>query len=109
MNIRIEFHLIHSFFRDPFVVKVDWNFPFLPRTGEYINPWIWIEENHIKESAIKPLLTEEALNNLKEERYTLNDWLYEVGIECNEIESVSYYKDDAGELYVKIFLSQKTR
>ena len=43
MGAHIKFSMEHRYFRDWLEVDVDWNYPFLPRVGEFVNAWIWIE------------------------------------------------------------------
>lgn len=110
MSIHINFNLDHPFFREPLQVKVKWTFPFLPRVGESVNAWIWIEEAQISNKEIERLLTAEGEKSYKAEihhKFTLNDWLYELGMECNKVYSISYYKEqsDPYNIYVEMFLN----
>lgn len=113
MSIYINLNLDHPFFREPLRVGIKWAFPFLPRIGESINPWIWIEGKEIKLADIKLLLSAEGEYSLNAETltetFTLNDWLYEVGIDCDCICGISYYKNDKvtpHEIYVNMFLNE---
>lgn len=97
MSVHINFNLDHPYFREPLQVMVEWKFPFLPRIGESVNAWIWIEEAEISNEKIESLLTtegEESRNADIHKNYSLNDWLYEVGIECRTVYGISYYKEE---------------
>lgn len=84
MSIHIKFNLIHPYFREPLRVGVEWGFPFLPRIGESVNAWIWIEEEQISREKVEKLLTKEGKESLAEYDFSketsLNNWLYEVGV-----------------------------
>ena len=112
MSVPVYFNLDHSFFRNPLRVRVNWTFPFLPRVGETVSPWIWIEEKEIPRKVIEELLTGEGEESLNTEDFsgenTLNDWLYEVGIRCDTVYSISYYKNDQvepPEIYIEMYLN----
>ena len=92
---------------------VNWTFPFLPRIGEAVNAWIWIEENEIPREVIEKLLSDEGEKSLNAEDFsgenTLNDWLYEVGIQCSTIYDIAYYKyagEEPHEIYIEMFLNE---
>lgn len=53
MSVHIKFNLDHDFFKEPLSVTVEWKFPFLPRIGEAVNAWIWIEEAQISPEKIE--------------------------------------------------------
>lgn len=112
MSVAVYFNLDHPFFREPLRVRVNWAFPFLPRVGEKVSPWIWIEEKEIPREVIEELLSGEGKESLNTEDFsgenTLNDWLYEVGIQCNAVYSISYFKYDEGEpheIYIEMYLN----
>lgn len=112
MSVHINFNLDHPFFLEPLRVRVEWKFPFLPRVKESVNPWIWIEEAPISREKIEKLLSSEGRESLESEDFsgeiTLNDWLYEVGIECDFVYRISYYKDDKvepHEIYIDMYLN----
>lgn len=103
MSVPVYFNLDHSFFKEPLRVSVNWTFPFLPRVGETVSPWIWIEEKEISREKIEKLLSSEGIDSLNAEDFsgenTLNDWLYEVGIQCDTVYSISYFKNDKVDPY----------
>lgn len=108
MSVHINFNLDHPNFREPLRVGVEWKFPFIPRIGESVNAWIWIEERQIDSEEIENLLTaegEKRRNSYSD--LSLNDWLYEVGIECNTVYGISYYKDksESGDIYIEMYLN----
>lgn len=110
MSVHINFNLDHPYFREPLRVRVEWKFPFLPRIGEAVNAWIWIEEAEISSEKVEKLLTEEGEESYNEDihgKFTLNDWLYEVGMECDKVYSISYYKEksEPHNMYVEMYLN----
>lgn len=110
MSVHINFNLDHPYFSEPLQVRVEWKFPFLPRVGELVNAWIWIEEAVINNKRIERLLTTEGENSYNTEIHdtsTLNDWLYELGMECNKVYSISYYKErsEPHNIYIQMFLN----
>ncbi len=117
MGTYIKFHIMHPFFREPLVAGMEWNFPFLPRVGESINPWVWIEAKDVRMSNLEDILTEEGKKSLKKEKYRVEDWLYEVGINDNDyVKSISYYRNSdenkkLGEydFYLNIYLGDPKR
>lgn len=79
------------YFKDELDVWVDWTLPFLPRVGEWINSWVWIEGNSFDVEEIKKILTAEGLKSLEKWDGELKDWLYEYS-DC-VVKSVSYYRN----------------
>lgn len=53
MGAHIKFSMEHRYFRDWLEVDVDWNYPFLPRVGEFVNAWIWIEAGKFSRADIE--------------------------------------------------------
>jgi len=111
MSVYVEFQTIHSFFNDPFVVGMEWDFPFLPRIGETVNPWIWIKAKEIKMSDLENYLTEEGKKNLEKNSGDLEDWLYEVGLDGKHVKNIAYYRNVShmpkignGDYYIVIYL-----
>lgn len=51
---------------------------------------------------------QENLNSEFYRDYTLDDWLYEIGMECNKVYGVSYYreKNDPANIYARVSLSE---
>ncbi len=110
MSVYINFNMVHPYFGEPLQVRVNWKFPFLPRVGESISAWIWIEERQISDEEIENLLTSEGEKSRNAEihkNFSLNDWLYEVGMDCEIIYSISYYKEDSEpqNIYVEMYLN----
>lgn len=107
MSTDIKFAVIHSFFDNPLEVWVKWNLPFLPRAGEDVNGWVWIDKN-LRREDIMDNLTTEGKRNLAQWNGDLSDWLYEVGIVAGTVSSVSYYekKDKKGEIYAIVWLKE---
>ena len=88
MGAHIKFSLEHQYFKEWFEVDVDWNYPFLPRIGEFVNAWIWIEARKFDRADIGEILSPGGLKSLNSERYqdySVEDWLYEVGMECSTV------------------------
>lgn len=110
MSVLVYFNLDHPYFQEPLRVRVEWKFSFLPRVGESVNAWIWIEEAEISNEEIENLLTTEGEKNRNAEynkNCSLNDWLYEVGIECSKVYGISYYKkkSEPHDIYVEMWLN----
>lgn len=111
MSVPIYFNLDHSCFREPLRIRVEWKFPFLPRVGESVNAWIWIEETELNNKEIEDLLSAEGEKSRNAEihkGFSLNAWLYEVGMECDTVYSISYYKNDKvnpHEIYIEMYLN----
>ena len=111
MGAHIKFSMEHRYFRDWLEVDVDWNYPFLPRVGEFVNAWIWIEAGTFSSADIEKILNPDGQENLNSEfyrDYTLDDWLYEIGMECNKVYGVSYYreKNDPANIYARVRVSE---
>ena len=111
MGAHIKFSLEHRYFKEWFEVDVDWNYPFLPRIGEFVNAWIRIEACKFDRAVIGEILSPEGLKSLNSERYqdyAVEEWLYEVGMECSTVYSVSYYteKDDPANIYAIVSLNE---
>jgi hypothetical protein len=72
---------------------VDWTFPFLPRVGESVGGWVWIQQGNWKQSEIEKELSEEGRESWEGDRARnagFDDWLYEMSCECNMVYSVYY-------------------
>lgn len=96
MSVHVKFSIEHPYFQDWLEVDVCWNFPFLPRVGEFVNAWIWIEAGKFDYADAEKILSSEGLKSLHSEYYrdyALSDWLYEVGMECSRVCRVSYYRE----------------
>lgn len=111
MSVHINFNLEHRFFSDSLRVGVEWNFPFLPRIGEHINGWIWIEQLEFGREQIEELLTSAGQQSLEKfciGKLTLNDWLYEVGMECDTVYDLAYYqsRNNPHEIYVELYMRE---
>lgn len=110
MSVHVNFNLEHPYFTEPLRVRFEWKFPFLPRVGEYVNAWIWIEEAQVSNEKIESILMEEGRKSRNSERYknfALNDWLYEVGMECDRVYLISYdnERSDPRDIYVSLYLN----
>lgn len=93
MKTNIQFSVEHSFFRDLFRTRIEWECSFLPRVGEHVNGWIWIDEKLTSRDAIAPFLSTEGEVSLRRWDGLLSDWLYEVSMETGYVKSVSYFRD----------------
>ena len=69
MGAHIKFSMEHRYFRDWLEVDVDWNYPFLPRVGEFVNAWIWIEAGKFSRADIEKILNPDGQENLNSEFY----------------------------------------
>jgi len=103
-DVKILFHIDSKYFQDCFRVWVDWKYPFLPRLGDYVNGWIWIESEHIELSQLESLLTDEGKQSLKKFKGEITDWLYEV--ESGHVNDVSFIKTHKGDHQIHIYLSE---
>jgi len=104
-SLDMLFHIYSEYFKEPLTVWVDWDFPYMPRTGEYVNGWIWIESEHLNMSEVEDLITEEGKAFRKKRKLTMKSFLYEIGIENNQIGSLCYYKNDRGGLDIHLHIS----
>jgi hypothetical protein len=102
--IDVCFAFEHEYFGEPLEVWVKWGFPFLPRQGEYIGGWIWIDSEDYNEEYVMNVLTDEGLEDFKNTGRKLSDWLYDIFIGVNIVKSVSYMKKHGEEIYVMIFV-----
>ncbi len=92
MKTDISLSIDHPYFNEPYRTRIEWDFPFLPREGEFINGWIWIDER-ISLKDIKPYLSSEGKESLQKWEGEISDWMYEVSIAAGDVRSVSYYRD----------------
>ena len=112
MSVRIDFNLVHPFFREPLYVPVDWTFPFLPRVGESVGGWIWIQQGNWKQSEIEKNLSEEGNESWESHRarqFGFDAWLYEVSMECNTSFNIDYSRRHdwpSGEIRVNMYLNE---
>ena len=79
--------------------------------SKFVNAWIWIEAGKFSRADIEKILNPDGQENLNSEfyrDYTLDDWLYEIGMECNKVYGVSYYreKNDPADIYARVSLSE---
>ncbi len=112
MSVRINFHFVCDYFRDDDVrIPVEWTFPFLPRVGESVGGWVWIQQGEWKQEEIESRLTREGQKRWEEYREgggRFEDWLYEVATECGKICSIGYVKlhdSPSGEIRVNMWLN----
>jgi hypothetical protein len=107
--IKIRFNIINEFFiLDCLIVWVDWKFPFLPRIGDSVGAWIWIESEQFDLSKVEEKLTPEGISDLKFRGGDIESWLYDVGCESGFVSLVSFskeYNDD--EIVVDIYLGKE--
>ena len=103
-NVKILFHIDSRLFLDCFTVWVDWKYPFLPRIGDYVNGWNWIESEHIDISKLDAILTDEGTESLKNFKGDTSDWLFE--LESGHVYDVSFIKSKKGEYQIHIYLSE---
>jgi len=105
-SLDVLFHIYSEYFREPLTVWVAWDFPYMPRTGEYVNGWIWIESKHFDLALAENLLTEEGKALRKKEGLEMKDFLYEISISKNRIESLCYYKNDRGGFDIHLHINE---
>ncbi len=112
MSVRVNFHLISPLFLDEIFVPVDWTFPFLPRVGERIGGWIWIQDGRWDQAKIEKELTDEGEKHLalhRERGFEFDDWLYEVSMECGKVYGITYAKypdSPPGDIIVDIWVNE---
>lgn len=105
--IEIKVSIEHSYFLDTLDVWMKWEFPFLPRIGESVSPWIWIEQNTFEIEKLKENLSEEGQKSLNDWEGELTDWLYEVGITADVVSNLVYFQNRADNtLYVHLFMQE---
>jgi hypothetical protein len=98
-----------DYFMEPLEVWVKWAFPFLPRTGEHINGWVWIDEVDFEEMNVEEFLTQEGFEAFKNSGSSLTDWLFEKSIGENIAQSVSFMKRKGGEVFVYILVGPEKK
>ncbi len=112
MSVCIYFNFVHPFFREPLRVPVDWSFPFLPRIGESIGGWIWIQQGNWEQEKIEKELSDEGKKSWDSHRardFGFEDWLYEVSMECGTVFSILYFRRHdwpSGEIRVDMYLNE---
>lgn len=106
--IDIKISVEHSYFLDTLDVWMKWEFPFLPRIGETVSPWLWIEQNTFEIEKIKEMLSEEGRKSFDEWNGELTSWLYEVGIMADVVSNVVYFRSNADNTtYVHLFMREE--
>ena len=93
-RIFVRFIIESRYFLEPIAVYAIWNCPFLPRVGETVSGWLWIESKYIKLERFYNKLSNEGEENFKKSKLDFVNWLYEVSTECDHVAWVSYFKDD---------------
>ena len=90
-SVDIKFYIENPCFRELFV-WVKWDFPFLPRVGENISPWLWIK--HVDLLNVKEKLTSKGIESFnRDKEFRNNDfesWLYDVACESDCVASITY-------------------
>lgn len=98
----------HHYFCEPLEVWMTWDFPFLPRIGESVSPWLWIEQHVFEVDKVKKNLTEAGQKSLDNWSGDLTSWLYEMGISADVIYNLAYYrKRDDKTPYVHLFMREE--
>jgi len=93
-------------------VFVNWDFPFLPRVGEFVEPTIWFPYLDFRNQKIEEKLTAEAKADLQEYLNVGGDdfesWFFDNACRSEHVVMVSYYTDfkddDTKEVYASIVL-----
>jgi len=90
-SVDIKFYIENPCFRELFV-WVKWDFPFLPRVGESVNPWILIKNLDLSKTKEKITKTgEESFNSFKQfGNDDFEGWLYDVCCESDCVSSITY-------------------
>ncbi len=108
----MQFNFLSLYWIDELRVQVDWTLPFLPRIGERIGGWIWINEGRWDQAEIEKMLTsegEEYWASCRAGGMKFKDWLYEVSMECKTVFGISYSKfhgSPPGEIIVDIWVNE---
>lgn len=106
--IDIKISVEHSYFLDTLDVWMKWECPFLPRIGETVSPWLWIEQNTFEIEKIKEMLSEEGRKSFDEWDGELTNWLYEVGITADIVSNVVYFRSNTDNTtYVHLFMREE--
>jgi hypothetical protein len=103
-HIDIQFCIEHPLFLSPFHVWVEWLFPFLPRVGETVDSWLWIESKYMYMENCKKILTKEGDIAFNSSGDDFKDWLATIANEANYVYQVSYFVNE-GEVCVFIGLN----
>ena len=112
--VKIKFYIQSRFFKMHPTVMVDWSSPFIPRIGEDVSPWIYLNSPHLKLHLFKDDLSEDGkkfiakcpdIPDCPEDEKWLN-WLYELLCEADlYIKHISYYHDkDSQDIIIHIGL-----
>lgn len=108
--INIQFCIEHHYFRDALYVWMKWELPYLPRIGETINSWFWIQGGAYDTEKIKELLTSEGEASLNDWGGEFKDWLYEMGCSADVITNLAYFRGrEDGSPYVHLLLQEENR
>jgi len=106
--VHIKFCIENPYFAEVYV-WVKWDFPFLPRVGESISPWLWIK--HVDLSKVKEKLTskgDESFNRYKEfGSDDFESWLYDVACESDCVAGISYNEYQETDISLFIVLREK--
>ena len=90
-----------------FTFSFQWDFPFLPRIGENISPWVWMK--HLDLSKVEKLLTDKGKQNYKSfmqysKKCGFKDWLYDAACETDYVSSITYVEFQESDISVRICL-----
>ena len=108
MAVNVQFCIEHHYFCDALYVWMKWEFPFLPRIGESVSPWFWIEEGTYDPDKIKSMFTSEGLASWDAWQGDFKSWLYEMGISVDTIANLSYFKGrEDGCPYVHLLMQEE--
>lgn len=106
--VNIKLNIDHHFFLEPLELWIKWEFPFLPRIGESLSPWLWIEQNIFQKDKIKEILSEEGIKSWHDWNGELTDWLYEIGISANIISGLAYFRKPVDHsIFVKLYMHDR--
>lgn len=105
--VNIKVCIDHRYFLEPLVVWMKWEFPFLPRIGESVSPWLWIEQNTFEEDRIYEKMSEEGRKSWNDWDGELTDWLYDLGISADVISDLAYFRRQAdNSLFVQLYMHE---
>jgi len=92
-SIFVKFVITSRYFFYPAEVLVKWDFPYIPRVGETVSGWVWIESKHIKLENLYINLSADGQDFFEKSGLDFVNWLYEVSIECDIVSSIDYVRD----------------
>jgi hypothetical protein len=104
-SVFVCFSLDSRYFSEPVDVFAKWEYPYLPRVGETVSGWLWIESEHINLSRLYENLSPEGLQYFKQSNLDFVNWLYELSMECDYVRSIGYWQNKNG-IYAQLDLSE---